>query len=191
MPPGLCIDVKAYEHAAGWRPGRLDHVYLSDFGLSSGRRFLAWADRIGTVRGDPGYTAPEQMQGTRTDGRADQYSLGCAAFELLSGAPPFPRDQVTAVIWAHMSEPPPPLTSRRPDLPAAVDSVLARALAKAQTVTPSCREFADAPCPALGLEPYNSSSGTDPDKETADPPAQHKGRHARASTLSPQAPRAR
>jgi serine/threonine-protein kinase len=71
------------------------------------------------------------MEGNRVDGRADQYSLACTTFELLSGAPVFPRDQVTAVIWAHMSKPPPPLTSRQPGLPAAVDGVLAKALAKA------------------------------------------------------------
>ena len=65
------------------------------------------------------------------DGRTDQYALACAAFELLSGEPPFPRDEGMAVLYAHLSEPPPPLTSRRPDLPPAVDEVLARALAKA------------------------------------------------------------
>ena len=180
-------DVKPANMLVDVRPGRPDHVYLSDFGLSKGAVSSHGLTASGQFVGTPGYTAPEQMQGNQTDGRADQYSLGCAAFELLSGAPPFPRDQVTAVIWAHMSEPPPPLTSRRPDLPAAVDSVLARALAKAPADRyASCREFADALRSALGLEPYNSSSGTDPDKETADPPAQHKGRHARASTLSPQ-----
>ena len=131
---------------------------------------LTRADSIGPVPGNPGYTAPEQIEGKPADGRADQYSLGCAAFELLGGEPPFPRDHVTAVIWAHMSELPPPLTSRRPGLPAAVDGVLARALAKAPTDRyASCREFADALRIALGLEPYSSGSGTAPKKEMIDP----------------------
>src|SRR6266581_9581038 len=103
------------------------------FFFSSRRRHTRWTGDWSSdvCSSDLSYSAPEQMAGKQVDGRADQYSLACAAFELLSGAPPFPHDQVTAVIWAHMSEPPPPLTARRPDLPPAVDGVLARALAKA------------------------------------------------------------
>jgi hypothetical protein len=153
-------DVKPANMLVDVRPGRPDHVYLADFGLSKGALSSHGLTASGQFLGTPGYSAPEQMQGKPTDGRADQYSLACVAFELLSGAPPFPRDHVTAVIWAHMSESPPPLTSRRPGLPAAVDGVVARALAK----TPagryaSCREFADALRAALGLGPYNSGSG--------------------------------
>ena len=77
------------------------------------------------------YVAPEQIGGQTADGRADQYALACSAFELLTGAPPFSRDEPTALMYAQVSEPPPALTSRRPDLPAAADGVLARALAKA------------------------------------------------------------
>ncbi|HEY7011875.1 MAG TPA: serine/threonine-protein kinase [Streptosporangiaceae bacterium] len=137
-------DVKPANMLVDARPGRPDHVYLSDFGLSKGAT-ASGPTGTGQFLGTANYSAPEQMAGHRVDGRADQYSLACAAFELLSGEPPFPREQVTAVIWAHMSEPPPPLTSRRPDLPPAADQVFARALAK----TPedrygSCREFAEA-----------------------------------------------
>jgi len=89
------------------------------------------------------------------DGRADQYALACAAFELLAGAAPFRRDQATATIWAHMSEPPPRVTARRPDLSPAADRVFARALAKAPAYRyASCREFADALGRALGPLPY-------------------------------------
>jgi Protein kinase domain len=153
-------DVKPANMLVDARPGRPDHVYLADFGLSKGALSSHGLTASGQFLGTPGYCAPEQMQGSPTDGRADQYSLACVAFELLSGAPPFPRDQVTAVIWAHMSEPPPLLTSRRPGLPAAVDGVVARALAKTPTSRyASCREFADALRAALRLEPYNSGSG--------------------------------
>ena len=55
------------------------------------------------------------------DGRADQYALACVAYQLLTGPVPFERDQGMAVLLAHLSEPPPSLGARRPDLPAAAD----------------------------------------------------------------------
>jgi C-5 cytosine-specific DNA methylase len=78
---------------------------------------------------------------------------------LLTGAPPFVRDQATAMIWAHMSQPP-LLTARRPDLPTAVGQVLAQGLAKAPTDRyRNCGEFADALGHALGLAPYRPYPG--------------------------------
>jgi Protein kinase domain len=156
-------DVKPANMLVDARPGRRDHVYLSDFGLSKGA--LSWDGPTGSGQflGTAGYVAPEQIGGKPVDGRADQYSLACAAFEVLGGAPPFPREHAGAVIWAHMSEPPPPLTSRRPELPAAVDGVLARALAKApEDRYASCREFADALRGTFGLAPYDSESEISP-----------------------------
>ncbi len=70
------------------------------------------------------------------DGRADRYALGCAAFELLAGVPPFRREEAVAVLFAHVSEPPPLLTSWRPDLPPAADQVLARACARSGSQGP-------------------------------------------------------
>jgi serine/threonine protein kinase len=152
-------DVKPSNILVDARPGRPDHVYLSDFGLSK-EVDSAGLTGSGQFLGSPGYTAPEQMEGNRVDGRADQYSLACTTFELLSGAPVFPRYPITAVIWAHMSKPPPLLTSRQPGLPAAVDGVLAKALAKAPGDRyGSCREFADAVRTAFGLAPYSSEPG--------------------------------
>ena len=123
-------DVKPANMLVDRRPGRPDHVYLSDFGLSKGAQSSLGLTRSGQFLGTLNYSAPEQIQGGPVDGRADEYSLACAAFELLSGTPPFPREHAAAVMWAHMSEPPPLLTSKRPGLPPAVDGVLARALAK-------------------------------------------------------------
>ena len=74
--------------------------------------------------------APEQISGRPVDGRCDVYSLACVVYETLAGAPPFQRDDDMALLWAHQYDPPPPLTAQRPDLPAAVDDVLAKALAK-------------------------------------------------------------
>jgi serine/threonine protein kinase len=151
-------DVKPANILLDARPGQPDHVYLSDFGLSKGVG-SAGLTGSGQFLGTPGYAAPEQMEGNRVDGRADQYSLACTAFELLTGAPPFPGNQVTAVIWAHMSKPPPPVTSRRPGLPAGVDAVVAKALAKVPGDRyRSCRDFADALRAAFGLAPYGSEA---------------------------------
>ena len=130
-------------------------MYLSDFGLTKGA--LSSADLTGSDRfmGTLHYCAPEQIQGRRVDARTDEYALACTAFALLSGGPPFSRDEDMAVLYAQVSEPPPRLTSRRPELPPAVDDVLLRALAKApEDRYASCGEFADALRVALGLQRY-------------------------------------
>ncbi len=153
-------DVKPANMLVDRRPGRPDHVYLSDFGLSKGAQSSLGLTGSGQFLGTLNYSAPEQIQGGPVDGRADEYSLACAAFELLSGTPPFPRGHAAAVMWAHVSEPPPLLTSQRPGLPPAVNGVLARALAKtAGDRYASCQEFADALRSTFGLAPYDSGPG--------------------------------
>jgi serine/threonine protein kinase len=138
-------DVKPANMLLDVRPARPDHVYLSDFGLSKGTNSSVGLTGTGQFLGTPNYTAPEQINGVPVDGRADQYALACAAFEMLTGEPPFQRDEMTAVIWAHLAAPPPQLTARRPDLSAAADQVFARALSKAPAHRyDRCADFADA-----------------------------------------------
>ena len=152
-------DVKPANMLLDARAGRPDHVYLADFGLS---KAMAGAGLTGTGQflGTLDYMSPEQVEGREVDGRADQYALGCAAFELLAGVAPFHREEAVAVMHAQVAEPPPLLTSRRPDLPRAADQVLARALAKASGDRyASCREFADALRGSLGLPPYAQVPG--------------------------------
>ena len=149
-------DVKPANILVDVRPGWPDHAYLSDFGLSKGSLWWSGPSGQGQFMGTLGYAAPEQLAAKPLDGRSDQYSLACSAFELLTGSPPYPHDEPGAVVWAHMSEPPPSLTSRRPELPAAVDGVLARALAKEPDDRyASCRAFASALSAALDLAPPN------------------------------------
>ena len=132
--------------------GSEDHVYLSDFGISKTSQATTNLTLAGQVLGTLNYLAPEQIEGRTVDGRADAYSLACAAFEMLAGAPPFRRDQSLAVMWAQLSAPPPALTSARPDLPAAVDQVMFRGLAKIpEDRYPSCRAFAAALQEACGV----------------------------------------
>ncbi len=111
----------------------------------------------GHFLGTPDYSAPEQIQGLVVDGRADQYALACVAFQLLAGVQPFGRDQGMAVLFAHLSQPPPLLSAWRPGLPGGVDAVLARGMAKVpQQRFGSGAEFADALRGALGLPSYTS-----------------------------------
>ena len=86
------------------------------------------------------------------DGRADAYSLACAAFEMLAGVPPFRRDQSLAVMWAQLSAPPPALTSVRRDLPAGRGSGHGPGPGQApEDRYPSCRAFAAALQEACGV----------------------------------------
>jgi serine/threonine protein kinase len=106
-----------------------EHVYLTDFGLArvaAGTRLTKSGYFLGTIH----YSSPEQFTGAEMDGRTDVYSLGCVAFECLTGVVPFERDHEPAVMYAHLQEEPPSVTSRRPELPAAVDEVIAAAMAK-------------------------------------------------------------
>ncbi|GAA2240712.1 MULTISPECIES: serine/threonine-protein kinase [Kitasatospora] len=109
---------------------RPEHAYLTDFGLTKKSLSLSGLTSVGQFVGTLDYVAPEQISGRPVDGRCDLYSLGCVVFEALTGAPPFRRDDDLALLWAHLHDPAPLLTSRRPDLPRALDPVLARALAK-------------------------------------------------------------
>ena len=152
-------DVKPANILLDIRQGRPDHVYLADFGISRRTQSLGRLTGTGQFLGTLDYAAPEQIQGGKVDGRADQYALACTAFEFLSGEPPFPREEASAVMWAQMTELPPSLASRRSDLPPAVDAIMAKALAKRpENRYPTCREFADALREALGLVPYDSDT---------------------------------
>jgi serine/threonine protein kinase len=145
-------DVKPANMLLDTQPGRSDHVYLSDFGLSKAGQGSTRLTGSGLFLGTLDYAAPEQIEGRPVNGWTDQYALGCAAFELLAGEPPFRRDQPMAVMYAHVTAPPPALTQRRADLPPSVDQVFARVLAKSPADRyRSCGELAADLRRALGL----------------------------------------
>jgi serine/threonine-protein kinase len=126
-------------------PGRGEHAYLSDFGLSKRATAASGLTAAGTFLGTPDYCAPEQIKGLPVDGRCDQYSLACMAFALLTGNLPFRRQESMATLFAHLNDPVPPLSRYRGDLPSATDAVLARGLAKEpQDRYGRCGEFAAA-----------------------------------------------
>jgi len=151
--------------------GQPDHLYLSDFGLSKQRTSSASLTLTGQFLGTLDYMAPEQVEGHDVDGRADLYALACTAFEMLTGRPPFRRDQNFAVLWAQLSAPPPSLTALRPDLPPAVDQVVATALSKSPGDRyPTCMAFAKALRAACGLGQPGEHSAAGPAAGLAAPP---------------------
>jgi YVTN family beta-propeller protein len=148
-------DVKPANILLAMEGGAVTHAYLADFGLTKrigGARGLTVS---GQVLGTIDYIAPEQVEGGPVDGRADQYSLGCVLFECLTGTVPFRGDSELAVLWAQVNDPPPRIRDHRPDLPAALDDAIGRALAKAPGDRyPSCAAMVAAAQAALtGVTP--------------------------------------
>ena len=106
------------------------HAYLTDFGVARRLQERSKLTRTGMVVGTPGYLAPEALRGEGSGPGVDIYALGCLLFEALTGAPPFEGENDIALILAHVEDPPPSLAARVPGIPAALDQVVQRALAK-------------------------------------------------------------
>ena len=169
-------DVKPANILLAAPAGERDYVYLSDFGMSKQAMRSTRLTGTGQFVGTPDYAAPEQGRDVPLDGRADQYALACVAYHMLTGAPPFEREDPWAVLMAHLSEPPPSVQVRRPELPDAADRVLERALAKVpEKRYATCREFAGALRGALALAPGPAAAGpsalTSPGRASAGLPA--------------------
>jgi Protein kinase domain len=147
-------DVKPANMLLGQASGTdAEHVYLSDFGLSKHSLTPSTLTSTGQFLGTLDYVSPEQIQGQPVDGRADQYALACTVVEILTGAPPFRREDSMALMWAQLEAEPPRLTERRPELPAAVDEVIATAMSKRPSGRyASCRDFAAALTAAFAQE---------------------------------------
>ena len=114
------------------RRGKANFVKLLDFGLSklveSGSG--AASTSLGMTFGDPRYMSPEQAKGDAIDRRADIYSLGCIAYEMLTGEPPFTGGKVFDVLTRHVSEAPRSLKARLPGTPEWLEVAVMRSLAK-------------------------------------------------------------
>jgi tetratricopeptide (TPR) repeat protein len=129
-------------------------VRVADFGVASAAGLDSFT-AAGTVLGTAGYLAPEQARGERAGPPSDRYALGVVAFELLTGVRPFERDSTAAEAAAHVNEPPPPATTLNPELPRALEGVLARALAK----EPGSRYESSAALVAALRDAFDSDAG--------------------------------
>jgi serine/threonine protein kinase len=118
-------DIKPQNILVGLR----DHPYLADFGLTKGANEVGLT-RTGQFVGTTDYVAPEQIRGEAAGAPSDVYSLAGVLYECLTGVVPYAKPSDAAVLFAHMQEPPPLVTDQRPDLPAALDEVIARGMAK-------------------------------------------------------------
>jgi serine/threonine protein kinase len=179
-------DVKPANILLDVSPGRPDHPYLSDFGLAKGSAAASGLTGTGQFIGTPNYSAPEQIAGQPVGPLADQYALACVTYTMLTGRLPFERDTPMSVLWAHMNAALPPVAASRPDLPAAVDQVLARALAKAPGDRfPSCGDFAEAFRGALGAGSYAFPAAGSGSRPASPPPSVPPARQAPSVPSAP------
>src|ERR1700722_2313448 len=116
---------------------------ITDFGIA---RITEGATKTmtGTVMGTIEYMAPEQIKGEAVDGRADQFALGVVVYRMFTGGTLYCDHSMATMAYKIVNEPPAPVHSRNASLPAAIDSVVAKALAKAPGDRyRNCLEFAD------------------------------------------------
>lgn len=142
------LDVKPANVLVTSRESTAEHIYVADFGLTR-RGATGHRTRGGDFLGSPTYAAPEHLRGEPVDARTDAYSLACVLFACLSGRPPFPG-AVPEVIQGHLNREPPSLTDVVPSLPAGIDEVIRRGMAKSPANRyASCRELIAAARQAL------------------------------------------
>ncbi|MFE3188875.1 protein kinase [Nocardia sp. NPDC059240] len=111
--------------------GPRERVVLTDFGIAKSVEESSSLTQKGDVLASFHYSAPERLDGTTSGDRAsDIYSLGCTLFHILTGRRPFDDTGIAQLIYAHMYQPVPSARAANPVLPAALDAVIARALAK-------------------------------------------------------------
>ena len=171
-----------------------DHAYLADFGVSRapGEQTLTGS---GQLLGSIEYVSPEQIRGEHVTAASDLYALACVLHECLTGLVPFPRESNVAVLWAHLFDPPPRPSEIRPELPPALDAVIAKGMAKEpEHRFESARALIHGAAAGLGREPQPDlddelSATVFPDGtlvRAAPPPARPaRRRTSRARALSP------
>ena len=155
--------------------GRADHAYLSDFGLIRRSEVSTAITKTGQFMGTIDYVAPEQIKGQAVDGRADVYSLGCVLYECLTGEPPFRRETEVATLYAHLEDPPPKPSAKRPSVRSALDDPVIKAMAKSPNDRfDTSNKFADAAHESLRSPPKKRKARAKPSTWKAQSP--HIGR---------------
>ncbi|WP_431196035.1 serine/threonine-protein kinase [Mycobacterium camsae] len=154
-----------------------DFAYLIDFGIA---RAVGQTSLTGTsgVIGTWAYMAPERFSRDQNDSRADVYALACVLHECLTGKQPFPASSVERQIAAHVSEPPPRPSMLQPTVPASMDAVVARGMAKDPDERfQTAKDLANAARAAAST--YSGSAPT----QAAKPPVTPKKQPRRQSSL--------
>ncbi|WP_110470669.1 serine/threonine-protein kinase [Williamsia limnetica] len=147
-------------------------VLLTDFGVAKAANETESLTVVGTVLATLSYASPEQLKGQQVDARTDQYSLAATTFHLIAGRVPFKGDSTADVITGHLSKPVPKLSELVPAVPPAVDSVIAKAMAKeADDRFANCRQFTDALQSA-----FRQNAGQAATRYATPPPVQAAGR---------------
>jgi hypothetical protein len=147
--------------------GDVEQVKLLDFGVVRVQQATRSPTRTGTTMGTPGYMAPEQARGERhIDARADVFSFGCVLFECLTGRPAFMGEHVMALLAKILIAQAPRVSETRKDVPAALDALVARMLAKEPADRP-----ADARTLARELAALGDLAGIQAATQSTAPPA--------------------
>ena len=164
--------------------GARRRILLADFGIARELGEISGLTATNMLVGTTAYCAPEQLQGFDLDARADQYALGCTAFNLLTGSAPFHHSNPAVVISQHLSAPPPRISERRPDL-AELDPVIARVMAKNPGERfATCAEFAT----ALADQPATAAANLVGPTEVIPAPTEVIATPQSPSPAAPQAP---
>ncbi|WP_082698573.1 serine/threonine-protein kinase [Mycobacterium sp. GA-2829] len=108
----------------------IESVKLADFGIAKAAGESTSLTSTGMTVGTMQYISPEAIEGEEVDHRSDIYSLGCTAFHLLTGQPPFTGTSIASMMSAHLTKPVPSISKVAPFLPREMDLVFRRALAK-------------------------------------------------------------
>jgi serine/threonine-protein kinase len=110
---------------------RSGEVKVMDFGIARAAAGVGTTmTQTAAIMGTAAYLSPEQARGEHVDARSDLYSTGCLLYELITGAPPFSGDSAVAVAYQHVREDPEPPSAYDSSLPADVDAVVLKAMAK-------------------------------------------------------------
>ncbi|ULP48354.1 serine/threonine-protein kinase [Mycolicibacter virginiensis] len=212
LDPGLAVQLVGGAGAAldyAWRKQRITHrdvkpanillamdgdevesVKLADFGIAKAAGESTSLTSTGMTIGTMQYMSPEAIEGEEVDNRSDIYSLGCTAFHLLAGRPPFTGTSIASTMSAHLTKPVPSIAAVNPHLPESMDGVFERVLAKEPGDRyQSCAEFvsalqeaaggdvaAFAPTIAAATQPSNAPTQVRKAAAKAAPPPQPKSR---------------
>lgn len=108
-------------------------IKVTDFGVARFQNMGLTRDGGGGAIGTPNYMSPEQFLGRDVDGRSDLFAAGIILFQLLTGSKPFPADDLASLMHKLLNDHPPPVRQLRPELPAALENLVERALARNPT----------------------------------------------------------